>query len=140
MREGIKNIDLTFEDGDTISIDKRLFSHLYISNIDDNANEIPYERILNTNRLYANFLSIKINKIINKLYNQDMINNIYNKNIAEIIVYTNSNRSILFNVASTIDPFNNVTDNLFDKSFILDDDLCILITPFNIKYKNHLFI
>lgn len=141
MNQGIKNIDLIFEDGESISIDNNLFTNFYIANIDDDANEIPYEKILNTNVLYANFITLKINNLINQFYNDNVINKILiKKNISEIKIYTDTGKTILFNIASSIDPFVKNSNNYFDKSFTLEDDLCILICPYNIKYKNHLFI
>ena len=140
MTQGIKSINIIFDDGDNLSIDNVLFSNFYISNIDGNANEIPYENILNTNILYANFLTLKIRNSINQHYNQNMINTIYNKkNISQIILNTEIGKEIMFNVASSIDPFDKKSSNIYDQSFILEDDLCLLITPYTIKYKNHLF-
>lgn len=141
MNQGIKNIELIFEDGESILVENKLFTHFYIANIDGEANEIPYEKILNTNVLYANFITLKINNLINQFYNDNVIKKILNKkNIAEIKIYTDADKTILFNIASSIDPFIKNSSNYFDKSFTLDEDLCILICPYNIKYKNHLFI
>lgn len=140
MTQGIRTIDIIFEDGESISIDNLLFSNFYISNIDDEANEIPYEKLLNTNILYANFFTLKINNSINEYYKNNIIKKIYDrKNIAEIILNTLNNKKITFNIASSIDPFNQNNTNKYDQSFLQDDDLCLLITPFKIKYKNHLF-
>ena len=140
MTQGIRTIDIIFEDGESISIDNLLFSNFYISNIDDEANEIPYEKLLNTNILYANFFTLKINNSINEYYKNNIIKKIYDKkNIAEIVLNTLNNKKITFNIASSIDPFNQNNTNKYDQSFLQDDDLCLLITPFKIKYKNHLF-
>ena len=141
MNQGIKNIDLIFEDGESIVIEDSLFTHFYIANIDDEANEIPYEKICNTNILYANFIILKINNLIDKFYNDNIIKKILiKKNTSEIKIYTEAGKTVLFNIASSIDPFKKNSINYFDKSFTLEDDLCILICPYNIKYKNHLFI
>lgn len=140
MTQGIKTINLIFEDGESISIDDFLFSNFYISNIDEEANEIPYEKLLDTNILYANFFTLKINNNINDYYHKNIIKNIFDKkNIAEIVLNTTGEKTISFNLASSLDPFKKNNINTYDQSFIQDDDLCILITPYNIKYKNHLF-
>ncbi|NLL01487.1 MAG: hypothetical protein GX265_00465 [Mollicutes bacterium] len=140
MTQGIKTIDIIFEDDTSISIDSILFSNFYISNIDEEAKEIPYEKLFNSNRLYANFITMRISNAINEYYKGNVIKKIYDKkNISEIIINTINNKKIFFNIASSIDPFKNEDINLYDQSFIEDDDLCLLITPYKIKYKNHLF-
>ena len=117
------------------------FSNLYISNIDDNADEIPYEKLLDTNILYANFFTLKINNSINDFYNSNIIKKISNKkNIAEIELNTSNDKKILFNLASSNDPFKKNDNNIYDQSFIKEDDLCLLITPYKLKYKNHLSV
>lgn len=141
MNQEIKNINLIFEDGETVQLDENLFTNFYIANIDNKANEIPYEKLLNTNILYANFLTLKINNLINNYYNEDIIKKVYNKkNLAEIKISTSNGKEILFNVASSIDPFKKNINNYYDKSFIEEDNLCLLISQYEIKYKNHLFV
>ena len=48
MNQGIQTVNLVFDDGSNLLIENNLFSHLYIANVDHNANEIPYEKLLNT--------------------------------------------------------------------------------------------
>ena len=140
MNQGIKTINIIFDDNESIIVDESLFSHFYISNIDDDANEIPYEKLFDTNILYANFLSLKINYKINEYYNQNIIKKIQDKkNIAKIILSTENNKEVLFQIASDIDPFKKNSTNSYDQSFIEEKDLCLLITPYKIKFKNHLF-
>lgn len=140
MTQGIKTIDIIFEDDASISIDSKLFSNFYISNIDEEAMEIPYEKLFNCNKLYANFITLRISSAINEYYKNNVIKKIYDKkNISEIIINTKNNKRIYFNLASSIDPFKEENINLYDQSFIEDNDLCLLITPYKIKYKNHLF-
>ncbi|MDD4187784.1 MAG: hypothetical protein PHX04_03380 [Bacilli bacterium] len=140
MNQGIEKINLVFDDGESITLEDSFFTNLYISNINNIANEIPYEKILDTNVLYANFFTLKIKKSINELYNQNIINKIFNKkDISEIIINTNNQKEIVFNIVSNADPFTRNSNNKYNQSFILEEDLCLLITPYKIKYKNHLF-
>ena len=73
MTQGIKTIDIIFEDDTSISIDSILFSNFYISNIDEEAKEIPYEKLFNSNRLYANFITMRISNAINEYYKGNVI-------------------------------------------------------------------
>ena len=65
--EGIDNIIINLENNKTIIADNKLFSNLYISNIDDNGDEIPYKQEDYDNSLISNFFMIKLkNKTILK--------------------------------------------------------------------------
>ena len=135
MNNGINEIEIIFDDGDKIELNKEQFSHFYISNIDDDANEKPYEKLMDSNNLYANFVTLKVNS---DNYLKDFLLN--NQNIAEIKIVTTHEKKIGFNVASTVDPFKRSDVNDFNKSFMLDDAFCLLICPYDLKYKKNLFI
>ncbi|MDD2207973.1 MAG: hypothetical protein PHG03_00355 [Bacilli bacterium] len=136
----IKEINLIFDDGENIVLEESFFTNFYISNINNFANEIPYEKLFDTNILYANFFTLKVKKTINEVYNQNIINKIFNKkDISKVILNTSNQKEIVFNIASDIDPFKKDKNNTYNQSFILEDELCLLITPYKLKYKNHLF-
>ena len=139
MTQGIVGINLIFADGESLFIEHSYFSHLYVANLDNDANEIPYEILFKTNKLYANFFSLRINHLLNDMENSNVLKAAFNKrNLLEIeLVF--QNRTISFYVASDIDPFKERSFNNFDKSFFQENDLCLLICPFNLKYKNQLF-
>ena len=141
MNKEIKSVNIFFDDGNSIFIESNLFSNFYIANIDSEANEVPYEKMFNTNTLYANFFTLKISSLINEYYHDNVIKNILNsKNISEVVLCTNLGKKIKFQVASQADPFKKNSDNYYDNSFLIEDDLCILITEYNIKHKKHLFV
>jgi len=139
MTQGIVGINLIFADGESLFIDNNFYSHLYVANIDKDANEIPYEILFKTNKLYANFFSLRINHLLNDMQNSNVLKTAFNKrNLLEIeLVF--EKRTVSFYVASDVDPFKKHSLNSFDKSFFQEEDLCMLICPYDIKYKNHLF-
>ena len=62
--ESIENIVINLENNKTIIADNKMFTNLYISNIDNNGNELPYIED-EYNSLISNFFMIKLkNKII----------------------------------------------------------------------------
>ena len=72
----IESIIINLENNKTIIADNKLFSNLYISNIDKNGDEIPYKETIE-DTFISNFFMIKLkNKIIEY--------NLTNKNLEEI--------------------------------------------------------
>ena len=139
MKQGLIGINLLYDDGESIFIENSLFSHLYIANIDKDANEIPYEKLAQDNKLYANFFILKIKELINEFNNTNVLKVVYNKkNLAEIELKF-LNKTISFYLVSDADPFKKTSINKYDKSFFQEGDLCLLICPYNIKYTNQLF-
>ena len=59
--DNIVAIKIIFENGDNILIDKKEFADFYISNLNNQGEEIPYEPTLLKNKLYANFCLLKLN-------------------------------------------------------------------------------
>jgi len=139
MKQGIIGINLLFEDGENIFLENSHFSNLYIANIDEEGNEIAYEK-LEFNKLYANFFILKINQLINEINNMNVLKITYNKRNLTEVELKFSNKTINFHLASDADPFKRKSINNYDKSFFQDGDLCMLICPYSIKYLNHLFV
>jgi hypothetical protein len=139
MKQGLIGINLLYDDGQSIFIENSLFSNLYIANIDQDANEIPYEKLGLPNRMYANLFIIKINQIINEMHNMNVLKAIFSKkNLAEVELRF-PNKTVGFHLASDADPFLEKSVNNYDKSFFQEESLCLLICPYELKYKNHLF-
>ena len=65
MLDNMKAININFENGDNIIIDARNIKDFYISNLDANGNEIPYEPTIINNKLYANFVLINLKQNLN---------------------------------------------------------------------------
>ena len=138
MKQGLLGINLLFEDGENIFVEKSMFSNLYVANIDEEANEIPYEK-LDFNKLYANFFSLKINQNANESSDMNILKTTYNKkNLIEVELQF-KDKSVNFHLASDTDPFQKRSINNYNQSFFQEGDLCMLICPYNIKYLDHLF-
>jgi len=132
--ESIENIVINLENNKTIIADSKMFSHLYISNIDINGDEIPYED--NNNSLISNFFMIKLkNKIIeynltNKYLEENAFNLIKKQNIDSIIINFKNGNSL---------PFIINSNNIF-YTFKQKNDLCIIQSEYDIKYYENLFV
>ena len=132
----IEAINILFEDGELITLDKNECSNFYISNVKDNGEEIPYEPTIIKNKLYANLCLIKLNKEITNNYKLNRIKN--KKDIIEIQVIF-GNKCARFDIASNANPFKEEYNN--DLEYIYEDDknFGLLMSEYNIKYKDNLF-
>lgn len=134
----IYNIDLSTTSNDIISVSSDEFNHFYIANIDDNGDEISYEKD-NDGKLSANFFMIKLQKT-------DEGSAIIMKNISKQrditkvgISFTNGGYQE-FQLAKKRVASNGKIQNSYEDVFYQNEDLCIIITSKNIKYKENLFI
>ena len=132
----IEAINILFENGELITLDKNECSNFYISNVKDNGEEIPYEPTIIKNKLYANLCLIKLNKEITNNYKINRIKN--KKDITEIQVIF-GNKCARFDIASNANPFKEEYNN--DLEYIYEDDnnFGLLLSEYNIKYKDNLF-
>lgn len=135
----IYNIDLKTNNNDIIRISSDYFNHFYIANIDENGDEIGYDT-LEDNSLNANFFMIKIIND-NSRESKEVINRIIEKKdiIGVDLSFTNGYKQI-FNIAKKRVVSNGTTENKYQETFFDNEDLCIMITDKNIKYKKELFI
>ena len=127
--ESIDNIIINLENNKTIIADNKMFSNLYISNIDNNGDEIPYKEDDYNHSLISNFFMIKLkNKIIEyNLTNKQLEENAFNlikkeKNIESIIINFKNGNSL---------PFIINSNNIFH-SFKQKNDLCIIQSEYDI--------
>ena len=134
--ESIDNIIINLENNKTIIADNKMFSNLYISNIDNNGDEIPYKKDDYNHSLISNFFMIKLkNKIIEyNLTNKQLEENAFNlikeeKNIESIIINFKNGNSL---------PFILNSNNIFH-TFKQKNDLCIIQSEYDIKYYENLF-
>ena len=135
MVDNINNIIINLDNNKTIIADNKMFSNLYISNINNNGDEIPYVNT-ETNSLISNFFMIKLkNKIIEyNLTNKQLEENAFNlikneKNINSIIINFKNGYS---------QPFIINSNNIFH-TFKQKNDLCIIQSEYDIKYYENLF-
>ncbi len=133
---GIKNIIINLENNKTIVAPSELFTNLYVSNIDSNGDEIPYDQIDSDSSLIGNFFMIKLkNKIIEyNLTNKNLKENAFNIikdgiTIDSIIINFENGKSLPFIIKS------NDTFEVFKEK----EDLCIVQSEYNIKYLENLF-
>jgi hypothetical protein len=132
----IEAINILFENGDNVLVSNKDFKDFYISNIDQDGNEIPYDKTIIKNKLYANFLLLKMNK-----KDLSKINRIKSKyDITEIMVIFKNQKYINFEIASNANPFASNYHNEYEYIYEDDDSLGLLLSQYNIKYKNNLFI
>ena len=134
--EIIENIIINLENNKTIIADNKMFTNLYISNINNNGDEIPYQENNSNNSLISNFFMIKLkNKIIEyNLTNKQLEENAFNlikdeKNIESIIINFKNGNSL---------PFILNSNNIFH-AFKQKNDLCIIQSEYDIKYYENLF-
>lgn len=134
--ESIENIIINLENNKTIIADSKMFSNLYISNIDNNGDEIPYKENNYNHSLISNFFMIKLkNKIIEyNLTTKQLEENAFNlikeeKNIESIIINFKNGNSL---------PFILNSNNIF-YSFKQKNDLCIIQSEYDIRYYENLF-
>ena len=132
--ESIENIVINLENNKTIIAKNNMFSHLYISNINNTGDEIPYQEN-EYNSLVSNFLMIKLkNKIIeynltNKQLEENAFNLLKKQNIESLIINFKNGNSLPFLINS----------NNFFQTFKQKNDLCIIQSEYNIKYYENLF-
>ncbi len=133
---GIKNIIINLENNKTILADKNMFSNLYISNIDDNGDEIPYNKIYD-NSLIGNFFMIKLK---NKIIEYNLANNLLSENAFNLIKNEKNIESIIINFSNGYSQPFILNSNKIFHSFKQKNDLCIIQSEYDIKYYENLFI
>lgn len=135
----IYNIDLKTNSDDIIRISSDYFEKFYIANIDDNGDEIGFE-ISKNDEFSANFFMLKIlndnspetNNVINRILEKKDI-------IGVDLSFTNGNRQ-QFKLAKKRVLNNGITENKYEDLFFSDNDLCIMISEKDIKYREELFV
>lgn len=135
--DNIVAIKIIFENGDNIIIDKKEYVDFYISNLNNQGEEIPYEQTIIKNKLYANFCLLKLN---NQIIDYNKINRIKQKNdITEIQIIFDNNKYLKFDIASDADPFSENYKNNYEYIYENENTTGLLLSEYNIKYKENLF-
>lgn len=134
----INTLNIIFEDGTGVSFSKDEFSDFYIANVGDDGEEVAYEKTCINGKFYANLCLVKLNKEILDNYKKLRIKS--KKDIVEVQVVADNMKLIKFDVASNANPFGEIYNN--DLEYIYEDDksLGILLSEFDIRYKNNLFV
>ena len=134
----IEAINIILSNNENLLINNRECNDFYISNMLENGEEVPYEQTIIKDKLYANLCLIKLNKSEINKYTNDRLKQ--NKDITEIEVIFNNGKYVKFDIASNANPFSEVYNNEYQYIYEDTDILGILLSEFNIKYKNNLFI
>ena len=131
MLSKINNITVFFEQGEKLTIPADYIKKFYISNINKNGDEIPYEESGITNKLIANFAII--------LFSDNTLNK--DNNIYSIAIKFKSSKTITFIITSAISPFlNNMEHNMYQKEYIFNNNKALLISEYKVKNITSLFI
>lgn len=135
--DNIINIKILFSNDDTITLNKNEFNDFYIANLNQHGDETPYENTLINNKLYANFFLLKLKKEIENLSKLERIKK--QSDITEIQIFLNNNKMLIFEVPSNAEPFANYHN---DYEYIYEDNesLGLILSEYNIKFKENLFI
>ena len=135
MVDNINNIIINLDNNKTIIADNKMFSNLYISNIDNNGDEIPYVNT-ETNSLISNFFMIKLK---NKIIEYNLTNKQLEENAFNLIKNEKNINSIIINFKNWYSqPFIINSNNIFH-TFKQKNDLCIIQSEYDIKYYENLF-
>lgn len=136
----IYSIDLTTNSNDTLSVSSDDFTNFYIANINNDGDEISYDQTDNHRDLYANFFMIKL--LSNGLKtNKNYINRLYNKkDIVKIALHFTNGKIQCFDLPKKRIVNNGAMENKYQTCFYENDNLCILISDKNVKFKENFFI
>ena len=99
MLSKINNITVFFEQGEKLTIPADYIKKFYISNINKNGDEIPYEESGITNKLIANFVMILFN---DNTLNQNEFKIFKDNNIYSIAIKFKSSKTITFIITSAL--------------------------------------
>lgn len=136
--DNIIALNIIFENGDEMLINKKELKDFCICNIDEKGNEIPYESTIIKNKLYANFLLLNLNSDV---LSPDKKHRLKAKNdITELMVIFRNNKFVKFVVASNANPFAAYYHNDYEYVYDKDNSLGLLLSQYNIKYKENLFV
>ena len=137
MLNNIDNIFINFEDGKNLSIPIEYIKKFYISNINKDGDEVPYEETKIKEKMIANFAMILFNE---NTFNQNEFRLLKNNNIYSISLKFKNKKTITFILASANSPFLDNKHNEYQKEYIFNNIHALLISEYKIKYITSLFI
>ena len=136
----IDSIDITANNKDVITISSDSFENFYIANIDDNGDEINYLICEDNITLFANFFMIKLlsDKNEGTIYSLQRL--LKKKDIVKVTINFNNGVKQDFELAKRRIAHDGLLENIYEDTYIdSNDDLCIMVTDKNIRYKKELF-
>lgn len=137
----INSIDIYSNNKDVFTITSDSFENFYIANIDDNGDEINYLLCEDQITLFANFFMIKIKNQISEddtlLVLQRLLKK---KDIIKVTINFKNNQKQSFDLVKRRVAKNGLLENTYEDAYLdNNNDLCIMVTDKNIKYKKELF-
>ena len=125
----------------TFTITSESFENFYIANIDDNGDEMNYLLCEDQITLFANFFMIKIKNEEND--NESIIvlqRLLKKKDIIKVTINFKNGEKQDFELIKRRIAKNGILENTYEDAYLDDNnDLCIMVTDKNIKYKKELF-
>lgn len=131
----IENINILLSDDKNIIVTPEMFDNFYISNLNNDGEEIAFLSHKNSNRLTANFVMIKLN---DEVIEYNLTKNNLKENAFKLLK-ENKIKEIDINFKNGYtQPF---MFNIKNETFIIknQNDLCLLLSDIDVKYKNNLF-
>ncbi len=133
----INYIDLTTNSDHVISIPKDSFDHFYIANIDNEGNETKYKK--KKNDLEANFFMVRILNDDNGIINNSIRRLLTKKDIIGLRICFKDGTNQDFSIPKRRVLIDGEMSNKYEEAFMDENNLCILISDKNIKFKRNLF-
>ena len=131
----IKNINILLSDDKKIIALPEMFDNFYISNLNNKGEEIAFISKENSNRLTANFIMIKLS---DEIIEYNLTNNNIKENAFKLLK-ENKIKEIDINFKNGYSQpfmFNITNDTYIIKN---PNNLCLLLSDIDIKYKDNLF-
>ena len=132
----IENINIILNTNEKIVATPDMFDNLYISNLNNWGDEIAFISDNHSNNLIANFLMIKLS---NEIIEYNLTKNNLKENAFKLL-RENKIKKIDINFKNGYtQPFSL---NVNKDAYIINnnDNMCLLLSDKNIKYKDYLFI
>ena len=137
----IDSIDIYSNNKDVFTITSESFENFYIANIDDNGDEMNYLLCEDQITLFANFFMIKIKNEEND--NESIIvlqRLLKKKDIIKVTINFKNGEKQDFELIKRRIAKNGILENTYEDAYLDDNNnLCIMVTDKNIKYKKELF-
>ena len=132
---GIKNINIKLNSNEIIIATPKMFENLYISNLNESGDEIAFISNEKNNHLKANFFMIKLS---NEIIEYNLTNNSLKENAFKLLREKKIKEVEINFKNGYSQPFTfNINKEIFSQK--RNNDLCLLLSEHNIKYKNNLF-
>ena len=132
----IKNINILLSEDRKIVVLPEMFDNFYISNLNEQGDEIAFFTKENTNKLIANFVMIKLS---NEIIEYNLTKNNIKENAFKLLK-ENKIKEIDINFKNGYSQpfiFNVKKDTYITK---ISNELCLLLSDNEIKYKDNLFV